>query len=193
MADFKEAFEITMGHEGTYDNDPDDVGGETYRGIARRYHPNWEGWKMIDDCKRYDFPMNDCLRMQGEKMNELVEVFYKDRYWNPFWGDWIENQQIANELFDTGVNMGVGRAIKFLQIGLNVLNRNGRLYSDIVEDGSFGNATMRALRSLPQRDMGTLYKIINVLQGMHYISYMKKSPTQEKYARGWFNRVEFKK
>jgi len=34
-----------------------------------------------------------------------------------------------------------------------------------------------------------LLKIMNVLQGMHYISYMNKSPVQEKYARGWFGRV----
>jgi hypothetical protein len=28
---------------------------------------------------------------------------------------------------------------------------------------------------------------------MHYIEYMTKSPTQEKFARGWFNRVDIKK
>jgi len=193
MADFNEAFEITMGHEGTYDNDPDDVGGETYRGIARRYHPNWEGWKIIDDCKKFDFSIEECLRLKGGDINDRVKDFYKDKYWNPFCGDEIFNQMVANEMFDTGVNMGIGRAVKFLQKGLNVLNRNGRLYSDIVEDGDFGNNTMRALDSLPQKDMGVLCKIMNVLQGMHYINYMTKSPTQEKFARGWFSRVDFRK
>ena len=37
MADFNIAFEITMGHEGGYSFDKDDAGGETYRGISRRY------------------------------------------------------------------------------------------------------------------------------------------------------------
>jgi lysozyme family protein len=126
-------------------------------------------------------------------MDELVMNFYKDRYWNPWWGDEIHDQEIANELFDTSVNMGVSRAVKFLQKSLNYLNRNGTLYSDIVEDGVFGENTMRAFNSLPKRDIPTLYKMMNVLQGMHYMNYMSKSPIQEKYARGWFKRVEISK
>lgn len=30
-------------HEGGYSNDPIDLGGETYKGIARNAHPNWQG------------------------------------------------------------------------------------------------------------------------------------------------------
>ena len=193
MANFDEAFEITMGHEGGYVHDPDDVGGETYRGISRRYNPSWAGWEVIDDCKRFEFGLKECLRMKGTLIDDLVKDFYKDKYWDPFWGDSIDNQLIANELFDTGVNMGVGRAVKFLQKSLNYLNRNGRIYSDIVEDGDFGENTERALRSLPERDHKLLFKMMNVLQGMHYMNYMSKSPTQEKYARGWFKRVRFEK
>ena len=193
MAEFKTAFYITSGHEGGYSNDPDDAGGETYKGISRRYNPSWGGWEVIDDCKRFDFGIQECLDMKGNMIEDLVFKFYKDRYWNPWWGDEIDNQEIANELFDTSVNMGVYRAVKFLQQSLNYLNRNGRLYSDIVEDGAFGENTMRAYRSLPMKDHDTLLKMMNVLQGMHYMNYMSRSPIQEKYARGWFNRVEFKK
>ncbi|KKK46716.1 hypothetical protein LCGC14_3162480, partial [marine sediment metagenome] len=38
MALFTEAYEITLQHEGGYSNDSDDVGGETYKGVSRRYH-----------------------------------------------------------------------------------------------------------------------------------------------------------
>jgi len=34
MANFEQSYAITMGHEGGYDNDPDDVGGETYKGVS---------------------------------------------------------------------------------------------------------------------------------------------------------------
>jgi len=193
MAKFEDAFSRTMLHEGDYNNDEDDAGGETYRGISRRYNPSWKGWEVIDDCKRFDFSLEDCLNMKGNIMDDLVEDFYKDKYWNPFWGDEIDNQAIANELFDTAVNMGIYRAVKFLQQALNYLNRNGTIYSDIVEDGAFGRNTMRAFKSLPKRDYDVLYKMMNVLQGMHYMNYMSKSPTQEKYARGWFKRVDFEK
>lgn len=193
MADFKEAFDITMGHEGGYVNDPDDAGGETYRGISRKYNPSWTGWVLIDDCKRFEFSMEECLKMKGDAMDRQVENFYKDKYWDCWWGDDISSQEIANEMFDTGVNMGTGRAVKFLQQSLNYLNRNGRLFSDIVEDGDFGNNTMRAFNSLPESDHHTLFIMMNVLQGQHYMNYMSKSPTQEKYARGWFKRVTITK
>lgn len=193
MADFEKSFYITMGHEGGYVNDPDDAGGETYRGISRRYNPNWNGWSIIDDCKRFDFGVQQCLDMKGNVIEKSVMNFYKSRYWNPWWGDEIDSQEIANEMFDTSVNMGVGRAVKFLQQSLNYLNRNGRLYSDIVEDGVFGENTFRAYNSLPKRDLPVLYKMMNVLQGMHYMNYMSRSPIQEKYARGWFKRVELRK
>ncbi|HJW81700.1 MAG TPA: glycosyl hydrolase 108 family protein [Acidiferrobacterales bacterium] len=52
MADFKEAFELTLAHEGGYVKDPDDRGGETYKGIARRYNPGWPGWARINKAKQ---------------------------------------------------------------------------------------------------------------------------------------------
>jgi lysozyme family protein len=101
---------------------------------------------------------------------------------------------LALEMFDTSVNMGVGRAVKFMQISLNCLNRNQTIYMDMVEDGAYGKTTQRNLNAYLTGDSEVLLvKMINVLQGNHYIKYMKKSPTQEKYARGWFNRVSISK
>ena len=120
-----------------------------------------------------------------------MRQFYKVEYWDKFSGDEIRPQDVANELFDTAVNMGTHRAVLFLQTGLNVLNRNGALWADLVVDGIFGRATLAALKGHDalETEPDILLKILNVLQGAHYIEYMTKSPTQEKYARGWFNRV----
>jgi lysozyme family protein len=192
MADFKNAFQKTMGHEGNYVHDPDDPGGETYKGIARRFNPGWKGWSTIDALKDSNgFPGN--LNSDPELQAE-VETFYKQHYWDKFWGDDIPDQGLSNELFDTGVNMGVNRAVEFLQQGLNALNRNEKNYLDIVVDGGFGPKTLEALASYLSKDQpGYLFKIMNILQGMHYLNRMKQSPTQEKYARGWLNRVTFNK
>ena len=90
--------------------------------------------------------------------------------------------------------MGTGRAGKFLQQALNLLNKNGRIYADIVEDGNVGRNTIRALNAcLAYRGDEYLYKILNILQGQHYINYMTKTPIQEKYAYGWLSRVTFLK
>lgn len=189
MANFDRAFKKTMKHEGGYVDDPDDRGGETYRGISRRFHPSWGGWSFIDASKNEDeFPK--CLG-ENEAIDISVSQFYKDQFWNRFQGDQIRDQAIAEELFDTGVNMGVHRAVTFLQQALNVLNRNERSWSDIVEDGQLGPGTMHALDAywISERDGELLLKVMGLLQGNHYIEYMRKSPTQEKYARGWLARV----
>jgi len=180
-----------MSHEGGYGNDPDDVGGETYKGISRVYNPSWVGWQVVDNLKSGDdFPKNLEL---SEELQHLVKQCYKEKYFDPFRGDKMP-RELALEMFDTGVNMGVGRAVKFMQIALNVLNRNGKLYQDQVADGDYGPTTHKCLTKYLHTDNEMLLcKIINVLQGNHYINYMTKSPKQEKYARGWFKRVDIKK
>lgn len=189
MADFDKAFFKTMGHEGGYVNDKDDAGGETYMGISRKYNPTWAGWDTIDDLKgKSNFPK--CLDDNDELDNDVMD-FYEAMYWDVNRLDEVESQAIASEMFDTGVNMGISRAAKFLQEGLNYLNRNEQSYNDLVVDGKIGPASLRALDYIMSHgDEDVLLTIMNVLQGQHYLDYMKKSPIQEKYARGWLKRVQ---
>jgi len=185
MANFNKAFDITMGHEGGYNNDPDDVGGETYRGIARNYHPHWSGWNIIDDTKPH---------IDHVQLDPHVREFYETKFWDVNLLDNFDSQDIANEMFDTGVNMGSGRAARFLQECLNYLNRDERWFKDLVVDGNIGNASLFALNKvLDNGDEEILLIMLNVCQGRHYMEYMRKSPTQEKYARGWFSRVKLSK
>lgn len=193
MADYEGAFQRTTAHEGGYVHDPDDAGGETYKGISRRFNPSWGGWAIIDDLKRGTGPgddFSDALAGRLE-LQEAVRSFYRHHYWDKFWGDEIPSQEVAEELFDTGVNMGIHRAVGFLQEGLNLLNRNQTSYEDIMEDGRFGPGTLNALKAYLEMDeVSHLVKIMNILQGMHYIEYMRRRPSQEKYARGWLKRVK---
>jgi lysozyme family protein len=188
MANFEKAYAKTMSHEGGYINDKDDAGGETYKGIARKYNGSWNGWDIIDHHKGdSDFPkcLDDIVDLQNN-----VHAFYKSNYWDVNKLDNFSDQAVAEEMFDTGVNMGIGRAAKFLQKSLNYLNRNGSLYSDLTVDGKIGPASLNALNIvLNDGDGKVLLTMLNVLQGQHYMNYMDKSPTQKKYARGWFKRV----
>lgn len=193
MSSFELAYAVTMSHEGGYCNDSDDVGGETYKGVSRHFNPDWEGWDVIDDHKCCEsFPVS---LGADDGLQAMVRALYKRKYFDPYRGDSYP-EKLALEMFDTSVNMGVGRAVTFLQKSLNILNRNEARYADLVEDGAFGNMTFNTLRKFldrHSRDYNTLLKIMNVLQGAHYIEYMKKSPVQEKYAKGWFNRVDISK
>lgn len=51
MAEFKITFQKTLSHEGVYSKNPDDLGGETYKGISRTLHSKWSAWARIDSYK----------------------------------------------------------------------------------------------------------------------------------------------
>ena len=184
MTNFSTAFEKTMKHEGYYSFNKYDAGGETYRGISRRYYPKWKGWLIIDKQKP---------NINHKELDPLIRAFYRKHYWNPNLLNAFP-QDVANEMFDTGVNLGRRTAAKFLQQTLNFLNKNKQLFPDLVEDGIVGPKTIEALKIIHNRkETKLLLKIMNVLQGYHYLSYMKKSPVQEIFARGWFTRVDISK
>jgi len=195
MADFNISYDKTMAHEGGYVNDPVDTGGETYKGISRRFNPDWSGWNIIDEVKKTLTNTAHLTRLleNNTALQQRVKALYKQLYWSPFRGDDMP-QELADEMFDTSVNMGVGRTVTFLQRGLNILNRNATMYPDMVEDGSYGPTTHRLLHVyLTKDDVHYLVKVINILQGAHYINFMTKSPVQEKFARGWLARVTISK
>lgn len=189
MAVFDVAFDQLRELEGGYVDHPIDRGGETFRGISRRFHPDWSGWEQIDALrKKSNFPRS---LENDEVLPRLVRQFYLREYWHQFSGDDIPSQAIAEELLDTGVNLGVRRAVRFLQQSLNLLNRNARDYPDVVEDGHLGPVTLRTLKINLKRDATThfLLKLMNIQQGDHYIQFMRQDPPQEVFARGWLNRT----
>lgn len=190
MADFNRALSFVLRHEGAYSVDPYDAGGETYRGISRAYHPGWDGWDIIDGMReREGFPG---ILSANTALEASVAKFYKVQFWLPVDGDDIPDQGLAEELLDSAVNLGAGRAIRFLQRSLNALNRNEALYSDVREDGILGEKTRLALREYRSKDPpGTLLTCLNILQGMHYLNRLKERPDQERFARGWLSRVAF--
>ena len=47
MTDFDRALAFVLEREGGWVNNPNDKGGETYRGVARNYNLYWPGWNRI--------------------------------------------------------------------------------------------------------------------------------------------------
>ncbi len=195
MADFEIAYGETELHEGGYVNDPDDRGGETHRGVSRRFHPDWPGWAMIDQIKR-DHPDDFVRRINDDsRLVELSKQLYRQKFWGPILGDRIPDQHVANKVFDTGVNQGVATSVRYLQEGLNLLNRHQANYPDVAVDGAMGEATLGALRSFLELEGDRpdyLLKIMNIMQAGKYLEIMRADGTQEKFARGWLNRVDLR-
>lgn len=187
MANFKIAFELTSQAEGGYSNSQYDKGGETWRGISRVYHPNWQGWQIIDQYKSQYKNFVDYL-WEDDQLNQLVIDFYKQNFWDVMNLDNCNSQLIANELYDTGVNMGNKIAAQFLQVILNRLNKKQTLWTNIAEDGKIGNQTINtlhlALTKHAQMEI-VILRALNCLQGARYISITSEDSNNEMNLLGW--------
>jgi len=181
---FEDAYNDLIKDEGGYVNDPDDSGGETYKGISRRYNPDWTGWKIIDNYKENKENFKDFLKTDVQ-LDNLVQAYYKANYWLKFKGNDLP-YIIAEELFEQSVNLGTWKTAGInLQKALNLLNRNGKLFKDLTVDGLVGPTTLKAVSLVKST---RLLKVLNGLQFMRYYELDKKNPTLEKYV-GWFDRT----
>lgn len=191
---FEKAFSYTIKYEGGYVNDPNDYGGETIGGISRVYWPQWDGWPVVDAAKSQpNFPKS---LYNNEALKQSVRDFYRTNFWNKVKGDELDkrSEEVAAEAFDAGVNMGTSRAGKFIQIALNIFNRNGASYGEIAEDGAIGPATLRAYNAFMDKDDESLMIKGQLIQrGSFYGGRAKEDSSQERFIRGWLNRLTVNK
>lgn len=189
MSDFNIAYDITLSHEGGYVHDPNDLGGETYKGISRRFWPSWPGWQIIDQHKTAASgrQLQQALATD-QTLQKMVRDFYYTHFWKPLRLFQLKAQYIANEMFDIAVNMNPTRAVRFAQEACNLTNRMQRDFPDIAVDGLIGPATIRTINNHPRPV--NLFNTMNILQGMHYIDQARKTPSQQLFFNGWLSRVE---
>lgn len=118
--DFEQAFARTLGHEGTYANDPRDPGGETMWGItaASARAAGYAG------------------EMRSMPLATAREI-YRRHYWGPAGCEAVP-VALRADLFDAAVNAGVRQAIRLLQRAVGV-----------VDDGVLGSITLQAINSMP--------------------------------------------
>jgi lysozyme family protein len=164
-----------MDREGGYVDHPDDSGGPTRYGITQETARSFG----------YKGPMSEFPRAEAEKI-------YEARYWHSLKLDLIEpiSADIAEELADTGINMGTHRAATFLQRSLNVLNAQERYYPDIEVDGWVGRMTVGALKELLRRRQVNgelvMLRMLNSLQGASYVRLAERREKDESFVFGWF-------
>ncbi|HEX9173862.1 MAG TPA: glycosyl hydrolase 108 family protein [Telluria sp.] len=172
--------EELIGREGRYTNHPSDRGGPTCWGIT----------EAVARKHGYAGLMRDLQRAMA------VHIYRAEYFVGPgFDNVYALSQPIAEEMFDTGVNMGAGLPGPWLQRILNALNNHGKDYPEIGVDGKLGPATMAALRSFLNRrgaDGETvILRALNCLQGVRYLDITEKREQNEDFYFGWLlNRVE---
>ena len=120
LTKFDEIIEVVLEHEGGYVNDPDDPGGETNFGIAKRSNPDVDIANLTKD---------------GAK------EIYKEVYWDKNKVEKVP-EQLRHIYFDMCVNMGRSRAVKILQESANNKGKN------ISVDGGMGPMTLKAIENV---------------------------------------------
>lgn len=118
MAQFDEAFNIVISHEGGYNNKKRDKGGETKFGISKRAYPNL-------DIKNLTL--------------EQAKKIYKTDYWDKVKADLIVSRKVAIQMFDISINSGVKRAVLLAQSALCDMGYG------IGIDGILGDVTLKSI------------------------------------------------
>lgn len=169
-----------IGREGKYSNNPADKGGETMWGIT------------VAVARAFGYIGSMALMPR-----ETAMQIYRERYWTQPGFDKVSmlNAVIAEELLDTGVNMGPATAGKFLQRALNVLNKRATLFPDLTVDGGIGKMTLTALdaflKARGNDGRTVLLRMLNAQQSVRYMELAEADMTQEDFEYGWqFNRVQ---
>ena len=180
---FDDAFKIVLGFEGGYVNDPADRGGETNYGIT---------YNTLNDAKNKGWiPFN--VTIQNIQL-EHAKIIYKKGYWDVVQADSLPHP-LDLIMFDSAVNHGPNAAVKLLQKSLNTLLP----YTELKVDGIIGPLTLRAVRDYEglqdapgsHNKSNIRYLCIDVLINRIelYLSIVLNNKSQEKFLKGWLNRV----
>jgi lysozyme family protein len=155
---FNDCLKRVLVHEGSYVAHPADPGGHTNLGVTK---DTWERW------------VGHAVSVDAIKALTVADVtpVYREKYWDrakcgalPVGIDYC--------VFDTAVNSGPGRAVKFLQ---EVVNST--------PDGILGPLTLRAVHAMNPRD---------VIDGYcdKRLAFLQELKTWETFGRGWGRRVD---
>ncbi|SDM68959.1 Predicted Peptidoglycan domain-containing protein [Catalinimonas alkaloidigena] len=172
---FLKAFARTVAWEGGFQNDPDDRG--NYCGgklIGTSHGISAAAWKgELGRC-----PTEGEMRALGKSD---AERFFLKNYWNVLKGDQLPSQELADILVDWGWISGPGTAVKGLQKALNAMGEK------LVVDGGIGPKTLTALY---RHDPADVTAQVFYLRRADIDRIVTEDPTQQKFYKGWMNRLE---
>jgi lysozyme family protein len=173
MGNFESSFQKVLQNEGGYVNDPEDPGGETYKGVARKIWSAWDGWLIIDyNRKQSGFPAN---LEKDPDLQEKVKDFYRVNFWDKINGSNINDDEVAASIFDFAVNAGVSTSAGIAQ-----------MIVETERDGVIGKNTIKKINEFDPEHFLALFTISKVAR---YISIVKKRPVSQKYFFGWVCRA----
>jgi lysozyme family protein len=188
MSDFELAVAKTIANEGCdkYTEILGDKGGATKYGISLRF------LLYVFDNKKYDLKIAGDASLFSKRPDrytvemitlDQAKFIYKKYFWDANRYGEIEDQEIADKVFDMAVLMGAPQANKIFQKQLD----DG---SELEFDGIIGCKTLYMINDhhCKQRQTEILGWIIDDYI-KHFIFICNKDKSQSKFLLGWLNRV----
>ena len=159
---FESALPFILRWEGGFVDHPSDPGGRTNKGVTQRTYTNWLSQRGL--------PERDVKQITDAE----VKAIYEKDYWLPPRCNELPSQLDLVQ-FDTAVNMGVGRAVRFLQAAVGC-----------GADGRYGTETAQAVARCEART--TLAAYCEAREAF-YRRLVAAKPDLKVFLAGWLNRL----
>lgn len=163
---FKRAMKFVAKWEGGKVDDKNDRGGRTAYGVTQATYNAFRAKRGLPDKDVWDIPQED------------VDAIYWEMFWKPAKCD-ILPDPLDLVVFDSAVQHGPARAVKWLQAALG-----------LSADGIFGPKSVQAL----QEEIGAgmtdaLVAAFIATREQFYKDIIARDSSQLKFQRGWGNRM----
>lgn len=157
-ANYEKCLEEVLKHEGGWSSHPKDPGGDTMKGVTQGVYDEWRKAQG--------------LRQQTVRLiaDAELQAIYRNGYWDKVRGDDLPSG-VDLAVFDFAVNSGVGRAARYLQ----------RLVG-VVDDGVIGAKTLQAIAGY-RGDLAT-----DLCD--RRLGFLQSLGTWPTFGKGWARRVE---
>lgn len=177
MANFDEAVALVLKNEGLLVKESHDKGGITKYGISLRFLRSLETEKLRE-YGIFEFPVDETIK---DLTLDQAKKIYLQEFWNAASFEKIGNQEQANYIFDTAVNMGIAPAIKCVQRAIwAVMKRR-----EMPDDGILGAMTLAGI----QRCGFLLMPAMRSERAGYYRLTVAHDETQDANLQGWLNRA----
>jgi len=160
-ANFNRCLKLVLVSEGGNDDDPDDAGGRTSRGITQREYDAYR--------KTHSGLPSDVWKAPQSS----IEAIYEISYWKPWCPQFPDGVDYV--FFDVAVLHGPGKAAKWLQRAVRTK-----------ADGHIGIVTLTALKAA---EPGKVVSAFSDLRRAHFNAIVHNKPSQKKFLKGWLARA----
>lgn len=184
---FPKIHPATMGNEGGWGKNPADSGGETYKGIARKSHPKWSGWRLVDGVKalltaqpQYGTQAyRNWVKYLDSKLAELNQLqaavlsFYRVNFWDANRLGEISAEAVVAWIYDHVVNAGQ-RGIMWAQLA-----------AGCKPDGKLGPVSITAINAA---DPDVLLERLEDIAAAYRLDRAHANPSQIQFLTSWLRR-----